>query len=348
MSRSRFARVGGVALVLLAVGASVCFGAAKVGGKAPALRIATWIKGSPVNLADGIGKTVYVVEFWATWCAPCKDTIPHLSDLQKRLADKGVVVIGITDESAATVKEWLAREKTIRMDYTVARDDRRRTASAFRGREGSIPHAYVVDKKGIVVWHGHPMAGLDQVVEGVLAGTFDPKRHARKQQLQQQAIGALRGGDAARGLTLIDEFIAADPEDPLSYQFKLHVLTLLRRPTEAQALREQMATKFANNARVLNDLAMHYAAADDLSRRDPQRALALAGRAVELTQAKDAMTLDTLARAYYAVCNIDKAIETQMKAVAADGGPGKTQTRAVLEYYRTVKKIAATPPPTPS
>ena len=67
--------------------------ALEVGSKAPALSINKWVKGNTV-VGFEPGK-VYVVEFWATWCAPCRRAIPHLTDLQKDLGPKGVTIVGI-------------------------------------------------------------------------------------------------------------------------------------------------------------------------------------------------------------------------------------------------------------
>ena len=71
-----------------------------VGDPAPTLSIAQWIKGDPVNaFADG---QVYVVEFWATWCGPCRVSMPHMSSLQDQYSNE-VTFVGISDEDEETV-----------------------------------------------------------------------------------------------------------------------------------------------------------------------------------------------------------------------------------------------------
>ena len=132
----------------------------KLGDQAPNLEV-TFVKGAPVTLAEGKGTDVYVVEFWATWCGPCLTSIPHLTELQKKYGDEGLVVIGITDEDASDVRPFLA-DMGPKMDYRVAIDTYGATNSRFMapfGQEG-IPHAFVIDKLGRIVWHGHPMEPL--------------------------------------------------------------------------------------------------------------------------------------------------------------------------------------------
>jgi thiol-disulfide isomerase/thioredoxin len=142
---------------------------AERGDPAAALKINQWIKGGPVDPTDG--KNIYVVEFWATWCPPCRVSIPHLTALQKRFKDKGVLFVGISDEPPTTVKPFVTKMAD-KMDYTIACDDDRQTFAAYMRayRHDGIPTAFIVDKNGKVLWDGHPMAGLDKAIEAVLAG----------------------------------------------------------------------------------------------------------------------------------------------------------------------------------
>ena len=134
------------------------------GKPAGELVIAKWVKGEEVDLSEGVN----VVEFWATWCPPCRTSIPHLTKLQDRFKDRGVKIIGISREPLKTVEPFV-KGMGSEMDYTVAIDDRDATSREYMGRYGvnGIPHAFVV-KDGAVVWHGHPMSGLDDAIEDAL------------------------------------------------------------------------------------------------------------------------------------------------------------------------------------
>ena len=92
---------------------------AELGDPAAPLQIAEWVKGKPVDLAADKGKKIFVVEFWATWCGPCRASIPHLTEMQKKFKDKNVVFIGVSvwendqagvkdgDALAVSRREWL-------------------------------------------------------------------------------------------------------------------------------------------------------------------------------------------------------------------------------------------------
>lgn len=202
-----------LAVVTSAVGAF----AADLGDPAADLRVAEWVKGTPVKLADGKGKTVFVVEFWATWCPPCRASIPHLSELQKQFQDRGVVFIGVSQESPDVVKKFVEKMGD-RMNYTVAADDDGATAKGYMDAYAinGIPHAFIVDKEGRVIWHGHPMAGLEETLTNVLAGKFDldreRKRLGAQSKLEQFYTLALKGRDPAEVERLGAELEALDKE----------------------------------------------------------------------------------------------------------------------------------------
>jgi thiol-disulfide isomerase/thioredoxin len=170
----------------------------KIGDAAPALKIKEWVKGKEVDVRDG--KNVYVVEFWATWCGPCKVSIPHLTEMQKNFKDKGVVFVGISDETPDKVKPFVTQMGE-KMDYTVACDDQRTSNDAYMKAygQGGIPHAFVVSKDKKVIWHGHPMADLDKALEEIVAGKYDLAAAIKK--------------DEARA-ALDDYFQAAAKDDP--------------------------------------------------------------------------------------------------------------------------------------
>jgi len=163
-------RVLFAALLITALGTAPA-PALKLGEPAPPLSVTEWAKGGPINLADGKGKNVYLVEFWATWCPPCQKSIPHLTELQKEYKDKGVIVIGVSNEDAATVKPFV-EGKGAQMDYAVAIDNKDETTKAYMGafEMKGIPVAFVVDKNGALVWHGHPMDNIEGVLDMALSG----------------------------------------------------------------------------------------------------------------------------------------------------------------------------------
>lgn len=185
-------------LLLLGGSALTPLNAAQLGDAAAPLEIAEWIKGDAVDLAEAKGKKVIVVEFWATWCGPCKVSIPHLTEMQKKYANRGVVIIGVSDEEASKVKPFV-NEQGDKMNYTVAIDRDRKTSAAYMEKygQGGIPHAFVIDKEGRVAWHGHPMSGLERVLDQLASNTFDlgleRKRQSAAQQLQEYFELAMKG-----------------------------------------------------------------------------------------------------------------------------------------------------------
>ncbi len=123
------------------------------GKKAPDLFAEKWFDG---KAPDTKGKVV-VVDFWATWCGPCRKLIPEMNEWSKKLS-KDVVFIGISDEPAATVQGLM---KSTPMNYHVAVDTSQKMKNVL-GVQG-IPHVMVVTPDGVVRWQGWPQDEKDQL-----------------------------------------------------------------------------------------------------------------------------------------------------------------------------------------
>lgn len=151
-----------------------------VGQGAPEISATDWLNAPRLSLAKLRGK-IAVVEFWATWCPPCRKTIPHLVELHKTYRDKGVVIIGLTDEPKSKVEPFAGQ---MGMTYAVGCGSQSKGVYGVRG----IPHAFVVDVAGKVVWRGHPGgSGLEGAIEEQLR-TNPPTLLSPKEKAQALAL----------------------------------------------------------------------------------------------------------------------------------------------------------------
>lgn len=103
--------------------------------------------GKTIKLSDYKGKIV-IVDFWATWCPPCRKGIPDLIDIQNKYKGK-VVVIGISVDHEKTVKEVLPFVKKYGINYPVVYSNDN-VVNDYGGIE-SIPTSFIIDQKGNVV-----------------------------------------------------------------------------------------------------------------------------------------------------------------------------------------------------
>ena len=124
----------------------------------------TDIEGNEVSLSDFKGKVI-IIDFWATWCGPCKKAIPEVNRWAKKYKDK-MVVIGLSDEPESKVRAM----KNPVIGYYSAIDTKRRMKSALQ--ISGIPHVIVIDPKGIVRWQGFPFLRGFELTDAVLEGLF--------------------------------------------------------------------------------------------------------------------------------------------------------------------------------
>ena len=170
---------------------------AMIGDPAAPLVVKEWVKGQPVAVKPGTN--IYVVEIWNTASLASSNAIAILNDIQGRFKTQGVLVVGISDEPAEKITEFVQLNGT-KIDYAIAADDRRQTAESYMkpvGRRG-FPYAFVVGTNGNLLWHGTPQRGLDKVLDQIIAGRYDLER-AKKMELawhqMDQYLTLARRGD---------------------------------------------------------------------------------------------------------------------------------------------------------
>src|SRR3990172_4728840 len=132
-----------------------------IGSPAPRIAIAEFITGDATS-ATPKGKNI-VLEFWATWCAPCIGAIPHLNELSEKFSDRNVAFLSISAEDRSVVSKFL---KNHAMKSYVVLDSLRATHKAY-GIEG-IPQTFLIDSKGVLRWHGNPTTLTEEALSAFL------------------------------------------------------------------------------------------------------------------------------------------------------------------------------------
>lgn len=130
-------------------------------GDAPNFKLQD-LNGKTVQLSDFKGKPV-VLEFWATWCQPCRDSIPGLAKLHKDYADKGLVILAISLDGGAP-EDIRMFQKEHGMTYTVLMGNEE-VASQYSVR--TIPMTLVLDKSG-KIRKRYLGAGNEDAVENIV------------------------------------------------------------------------------------------------------------------------------------------------------------------------------------
>lgn len=136
--------------------------------KAPDLSIKTWLSEKP----ETKGKFI-LLDFWATWCGPCKKEIPKLNAYSREFKDN-LVVIGLSDESAGKV----AQMKKPKIKYFSALDSEKRLNTIFEIK--GIPHAVLIDPDGVVKWEGFPTLRNHELTSDVLRDFISNYKNQKK------------------------------------------------------------------------------------------------------------------------------------------------------------------------
>ncbi len=311
-----------------------------IGDAAPAIQVAEWIKGEPV-MSFQKGQT-YVVEFWATWCGPCRRSIPHLTELQQKYGDK-VKLIGVSiwEEDASGVAPFVEKMGD-KMAYTVARDLVPEGADPAQGamarswmlaaNRNGIPAAFVVDGQGRIAWIGNPIDAedpLDGPLAEVIAGTWDieaARADSRSQGAIDEAEGkvleAVQKKDWKAVSAVVEQTLASYPKAaPRIGVYKFHAELRLGQYDAAYAFGAKLVDELAKDSTsVLNEIAWTIVDPDaKWERKDLPLALRAAERASSLAETKHpdqhSYILDTLAKVHFDLGQLERAVELQKKAL---------------------------------
>jgi len=134
---------------------------------APDIR-STGVDGQPWSLADRKGHVV-LVDFWATWCPPCRKTIPHLIEMQTEFGGRGLEIVGMSlDQGGSAIVAPFMQQAGI--NYPIVIDKGGKWTNLFGGVEG-IPTFFLIDRDGRIagrVTGAVPKESMVQAVEALL------------------------------------------------------------------------------------------------------------------------------------------------------------------------------------
>ena len=276
-------RLSWIAGVVGAVALGVVPSAGWAFESAPPLEIGQWVTGEPVDLSQE-GKT-YVVELWATWCGPCRESLPHLAALQREHPES-LAVVALSDERLGKVQSFVARNAFM-SDVATAVDPGGKTTRALSEQFGvrGIPHAFVLNHEQQVLWHGHPN-GMPSVLAQVRAGHWTPD------SAKQLEVAAARSREYLLG-------VQAGPTTE-----------------RLEAVGREALEKGRHAANLMNDLAWTLLTEVPEAHRSADFALEVAEAAVAASESKDHAILDTHALALWTVGRGEEARRQQKRALA--------------------------------
>lgn len=325
-----------------------------VGDSAPKLVVGRWVKGEPI--ADFKKGHVYVLDFWATWCVPCRESMPHMSALARQYRDRATfIAMNVSetprkDRDVFTMVDAFVKMMGNKLDTHVAMDNDASLVNHTWLRAAgirSIPSVFIVDQESKIAWIGQPQ-GVDSVLAAVVAGTFDAaafaKRSAsqpKRQAIDDKAIAALMpirqalmAKDYPLTVSLYEKFMQDYPAN--SDIMKGTYVRALAHVSPETALKQLVTLKGSEQeyevARALSedegglDKKFYAFVADYFTRRSEN----------------DFFAMGKVAKAYFASGDIAKAVAVQKKFVADLRLP---TTPSTDEYIRreeeTLKKYTA-------
>ncbi|MEJ2884595.1 TlpA family protein disulfide reductase [Pedobacter sp. GR22-6] len=329
------------------------------GDPAPALRYSKWIQGTPVTSLTG--DKIYVLEFWATWCKPCIEAMPHLSDLAEKYADR-MKVIGVnvfertsgqTYESSLPSVETFLKQNADKMRFDVIADNNAREMSnnwLQKAHVVGIP-ATIIVKENQVLWIGHP-AFLDKVLIEIFENKYDLKR--RKQEYEEGMLSSMRvrgiydtnmkkiddalaKKDYKASILAADEAIKSDTSAAFQYRLKKLQVLLVQADKKAVEIMLKETAKYDQSQGLA--LAGYISHQDNLPREYALTAIEI----IDKSKTANAYYLDLMATMQSKLGDYKGALGTQQRALEAMKqnelkSPGKIKPETFAEFENKIQK----------
>ena len=281
----------------------------------------------------------YVVEFWATWCPPCRTSIPHINKLYKTYKSKGLHVFGISDEPVDTVRNFVAR-KGAGMSYTVVSDPSGAIQKSYMGAAGlkGIPSAFVIGPSGRIVYIGHPMQpGFERAIKLCTSGKYDPVLEAKARPLVENLEKATNGRDWRMAHRQIDGLLEIDPwifSDTIFTKYKIYLNEQEVPDTANTYMSEQISEVYSKKPDVLSDILYNLLTDPELQGADP----ALKDQVIQALSVSYGTSnpkfLTLVAFKSHKEGDLSNAVELQYQAYMAADGDQREEMRSVLEAYK--------------
>lgn len=332
-----------------------------VGSKAPTLSDVDWLTPDKTHNEWTEGE-VYVLDFWATWCGPCISAMPHVIELQEQYEDQGVHVIGVAiwpQSKAAKTSDWIKDPKKytsswpsgLDINYSIAEDQDGKTAKSFMAaaKKNGIPTVMIVGKTGNIEWIGHPMNGMDEVLELIVDDSFDHDawlterkiKEERSRELTTKLSTAFEKEDWPTVFSSVDALVELDPKRFGVYLMEKYQIAVSRAADEKiveQTKSQILNGPLSDDAQFLG-LGAYRIVSEESTFNDDEKdldfALKLAELAIEKSKRSDPFLLSVLARTHFLRGEHQDAVRHQEQAVRlSEGQQTNKPYKATLDKYR--------------
>jgi len=290
---------------------------------------------------------VLVVEFFSTTCGHCKEAKPQIEALVEAFGPQGFDFVGVTNEEAAKITEWLEKpENSEGLTWSIAIDPESVVQRALQNPtfQVSNPRMFVI-KDGTVLWYGHPDQAEGPMSQ-IAAGTWDPA--TIKDEFVKNALVARARDNASKQtkqcekdgkwqdlLTLFEAIAVALPDSASTFEVQRFgtMIGPAGMPVEGYAYGRKLGAYYAKDIATLRSIARTTLNSPSVQVRDLDFALDLAQKADALGNGQDARAAEVLALAYFSKGDRDNAILHQERAIAL-----QTIAKVKVEYEKQLAK----------